>query len=228
MPLITVVEKLRMLRSFVGTSLSESDLSTCLRQSGYQVNVAAERILTGQYQPTKPNTSKTKATNKKWVGGQQERENNSKKRPASTTNTRTPAKPETQQNGSSSTAKKQKSPPISLSAVTPSPRTSISTNNENDDWLLCSRWISDGVCTVRNGSLGYQEALVIESFGTSLVKFRGRSCGGQLPNHLNEFLARLLPLNIIQVKASALMEERGLPVGSHVALALEYVSLFDL
>lgn len=220
MPLLTVVEKLRMLRSFVGTSLSESDLSTCLRQSGYQVNVAAERILTGQYQPTKPNTSKTKANNNKWVGGQQERENNSKKRPAST-NTRTPAKPETQQNGSS-TAKKQKSPPISLSAVTPSPRTSISTNN-NNDWLLCSRWISDGVCTVRNGSLGYQEALVIESFGTSLVKFRGRSCGGQLPKHLNEFLARLLPLNIIQVKASALMEERGLPVGSHVALALEYV-----
>ena len=43
----SVVEKLSMLRAFVGeTTFSETDLATCLRQSGYLVELAAERLVT--------------------------------------------------------------------------------------------------------------------------------------------------------------------------------------
>lgn len=57
----SIIEKLQMLRSFVGdnSGFSESDLSTCLRQSGFLVEVAAEKLMTGQFQPP---TKRSKTT----------------------------------------------------------------------------------------------------------------------------------------------------------------------
>ena len=50
------LSQLKSLRSFVsdcGGSFSEQDLSTCLSQCGYNVQRAAECLLTGQFKPTK-------------------------------------------------------------------------------------------------------------------------------------------------------------------------------
>lgn len=50
----TVLDQLNLLRNFVGTiSHSESDLTDCLRLSGFDVQAAAELLLTGQYQQSK-------------------------------------------------------------------------------------------------------------------------------------------------------------------------------
>ena len=43
------LSKLEQLRNFVSDSISENDVSTCLRQCSYNVNVAAEQLMTGQY-----------------------------------------------------------------------------------------------------------------------------------------------------------------------------------
>lgn len=190
----SVVEKLRMLRSFVGNDFSEKDLSACLRQSGYIVEVAAEQILTGQFRAASVKT----------------------KRPASTT----PAK----------TAKKVKTPrpPAPVTPKTPEEAPS-------SDWLLCERWISDGVCTQRHGSLQYQESLQVEA-SDQMVRFRARQIQGQFPKHLNAFLGVLVQLNVIRLSAKALMEERNLPMGAQVPFCLsvwlpnprQFFSLFDL
>jgi len=47
-----------MLRNFC-PDFSEKDLSACLSQSGYNVELAAERLMTGQYKPTQQATATT-------------------------------------------------------------------------------------------------------------------------------------------------------------------------
>jgi SNF2 family DNA or RNA helicase len=194
----SVVEKLRMLRSFVGDDFSEKDLSACLRQSGYTVEVAAERILTGQFHPSPLNS----------------------KRPASTTPTM-----------SSKKKAKTPRPPVPVTPKTPEASPPAS------DWLLCERWVSDGVCTQRNGSLQYQEPLVIQGSDASdqMVRFRASRIQGQFPKHLSAFLGILLQRNVVRLSAKALMEERCLPMGAQVAFSVsiwlpnpsQFFSLFD-
>eukprot|EP00980_Cylindrotheca_fusiformis_P027844 scaffold22560_cov135-Cylindrotheca_fusiformis.AAC.55 len=175
----SVVEKLRMLRSFVGNEVSEKDLSACLRQSGYIVEVAAERILTGQF-----------------------RSSSNAKRAASIT----PAKITT----SAKRAKQTAAPPAPVTPEAPS-----------SDWLLCERWVSDGVCTERYGSLQYQEQLQIEATAEhKMVRFRASRMQGQFPKKLSVFLAILVQSNVIRLSARALMEERCLAMGAHVPFSL--------
>jgi len=46
-----VLEQIKLLRNFCPPSFTENDLSDCLSQSGYNVELAAERLMTGQYMP---------------------------------------------------------------------------------------------------------------------------------------------------------------------------------
>jgi hypothetical protein len=277
----SVVDKIKMLRGFVSNDVfSETDLSNCLRQANYNVELAAERLIMGEFQPT-----------------------SSSKRQKTTTTTRMPAVILTQHdhhhpNGSSSSsthyrpnndtpttnATRTKSTPVTpnlpLSSepattshrrhdVTPqaavraarpprrhphvSPIVDVDNDKDNEtassaSWLLCHRWISDGVCLQRNGCVAYQEALKVEVLSSNTdsnnnnhnhkknnnnnhnhtkipsVRFRGSRIIGQFPRHLHAILGPLLEVdNLIHIKAQALMEDRFLPTGVDVAFAVWYV-----
>ena len=57
----SVLNKLQQLREFV-PGFSESDYSSCLSQSSYNVNLAAERLMTGQFKTTSAAASTSVAT----------------------------------------------------------------------------------------------------------------------------------------------------------------------
>jgi hypothetical protein len=103
-------------------------------------------------------------------------------------------------------------------------------------WLLCQRWISDGINLQRNGSVNYQEILDIplnnapstgtgtqqqqKTSATNTLRFKSRNILGSFPKQLSSVLVPLLQQNLIRIEAQALMEERSLNVGAHVALSL--------
>lgn len=110
------------------------------------------------------------------------------------------------------------------------------TASTQDSWLLCHRWISDGVCTQRNGCVNYQEPLHVEYSLSSqspknknaMVRFRGQRILGQFPKHLSQMLGPLLQEKLVKVEAQALMEERFLPIGADVAFAVSYVTSLEI
>ena len=56
--------------------------------------------------------------------------------------------------------------------------------------------------------------------GQKMVKFRGSRIQGQLPRQICQFMGLLLEQKLISLSAEALMEERGLTIGSQVAFSL--------
>jgi len=184
----SIVEQLDMLRAFVGGDYSESDLSKSLRLAGYNVQAAAERILTGGFQSNM------------------------------TASSITAAKPSV-----STTPAPMKRKPV----VTPktAPKRPRSSRLPLSSLLLCQRWISDGVCTQRNGACDYQEELQVEVVRESLF-FRGRRMQGQFPKALNACLGPLMRQGLVAVTAQALMEDRGVPMGAHVAFSVRCVYFF--
>jgi hypothetical protein len=264
----SVVDKLQMLRSFIGNdaSWSEKDLSTCLSQSGYSVELAAERLITGQFKSSSTTTTTPETTflaSRHFPSGTA---STWTRAPSTTTiaqSTTTP--PDIVTPNQPHNRKKRPQPDLSSSSssapsvrsVTPKtpklvhhnvqvkpPLTSQQQRKQlkNDpsimiesSWLLCQRWVSNGTCIQRNGSVDYQEQLELEHSrdGPPTVRFRGRRIQGQFPKHLSIMLTALLrasdklsnntPLLVLQ--AEALMEERNLPVGADVAFSLRYVLL---
>ena len=64
-----VLEQLNLLREFVGagggsSSFSETDLTSCLRHTGYDVAMAAELLLTGQYRQLSSRVTSTNGSRK--------------------------------------------------------------------------------------------------------------------------------------------------------------------
>jgi hypothetical protein len=244
-----------MLRSFVGEngSFSETDLSNCLRQSGYLVELAAEKLMTGQYQPPakkqRPSPSFIPISSIK----RQKQQGSSPPRSQSTTGTTTTTTTSRQPQHPNS-IKKKKTPAMASSAaaskvvvakkqpalVTPKTPKQQHLNSDDiaasgahqvDDWLLCQRWVGDGICTQRNGSCDFQEVLEVEACDSGgLLRFRGRRIHGQFPKALCRILSPLLlkDKNIsnqyyshrLRLEATALMEERHLPMGAQVAFSL--------
>lgn len=194
----SIVEKLNLLRSFVGNNnVSETDLSTCLRQSSYNIEMAAERFLTGQYQPPPPSK---------------------RRKPSAEVATPTTAKQPAPRRHAATTIMAPVVTPKTPKNHNTQPTTTITTTT--GWWLLCQRWISDGICTQRNGCLDYRERLTVEHAGMSgMLRFRGAKMQGQFPKALGSF-GVLASKNLIQFEAQALMEERYLPIGAHVAFSL--------
>lgn len=219
----TIVESLQMLRSFVGenSGFSESDLSTCLRQSGYVVDVAAERLMTGQYQPSskkshninhKSKSSKLKHNHTN-IDDEGDHYNDGISSSETMTVTTTPQQQKVPSHSSTTTTQRvnhdnaaslcstvevaaaglefcqgmEKTPshisrwdhrnsnllsstasmvtPKSNASVTTTPITATvdkSSSSLQSGWLLCQRWISDGVNLQRNGSCRYQEEFYIQ------------------------------------------------------------------
>jgi hypothetical protein len=242
----SVVEKLSMLRSFVGggSTFSETDLSNCLRQSGYIVEVAAERLMTGQYQPPAKRLKTSAATSTQSIASvpaaaaaanrqevrssrppplaKQQRSSPTASTSSTTRNTKHPTP---------KTARRHPPAPVLVTPQTPKrilskkEKDSDSSSEESSScWLLCQRWVSDGVCTQRNGSLDYKETLQVENTDAGMLRFRGSRIQGQFPKHLSQVMSPLLaaaaPNSLLRLEAHALMEDRFLPIGGHVAFSL--------
>jgi hypothetical protein len=270
---MSIVEKLQILRS-LNCGFSESDLSNCLRQSGYRVDVAAERLVTGQYRPLKkPNNdhqvfhrgatattteraishSNANATPRQSTASQQRHSSLtpslsstvfSRHHPVSlnTEDQLTPLPRKTQKVTSGALVSSSSSILVTPKATTPAAKKKNGENVkiENGNWLLCHRWVGDGVNLQRDGACDYEEEFhVLVNTSTSptassssnapkALRFRSRSrrMDGSFPRHLS-FLGPLLRNQLIRVKATALMEERRLPIGTQVAFSLS-VWIVDL
>jgi len=157
------VEQLNMLRDFVSGagSWTETELTDCLKQCGYNVQRAAERLMTRQYQPSKGRRTNGKSAYFSLVASSPVK----KKAPSISTNmavnkqAKIAAKPPP-----SSVQRAPKDPPsvpstaskqakIALPKVTPKTPVEDLTNNDSGSWLLCQRWIADAICTFKNGRL---------------------------------------------------------------------------
>ena len=247
---VSILDKLQMLRSFCGSTWSEKDLSCCLSQSGYSVELAAERLMTGQYKTTSRQGVNSFSNSKSQTKSSQHPSANS-------TSSRNGVKTSRSEHSnvdivtpSHSDKKKKRPAPIhptadpesSLRSVTPKtpkvdhpsaatkppPRKGGNSLIESS-WLLCHRWVSNGTCTQRNGSVDYKEILNVEHTDDGqpmMLRFRGQRMVGQFPKHMTYMFVPLLRQTpegstpIVLLQAEALMEERNLPVGADVAFSL--------
>ena len=273
-PSMSILEKLKILRS-LSCGFSESDLSNCLRQSGYQVDIAAEKLVTGQYRPLKKRsnnnpthrrgempTTKTTTAYSSNANATPRQAAFSQQRhllltPSSSTSTgsqhhtvdsstkdhRTPLASKSKKSASTRVLASSSSILVTPKSATPAAKSmkgrSGKFETEIDDWLLCQRWIGDGVNLQRGGACDYEEEFhvlvkkpllspTVSSISQKGLRFRSTSCrmDGSFPRHLS-FLGPLLRNQLIKVKATALMEEHRLPIGAQVAFSLS-VWIIDL
>jgi len=266
----SIVEKLKILRN-LNCGYSESDLSNCLRQSGYRLDVAADRLVSGQYRSLKKSKNKfqvvqggitTEATietnnsdNANAISRQSTTQRQSLAQLASPPSTITtiPYSKFVSDSESLQTPSVPKIPILtsgvflssSSTLVTPkamTPATKHSNNGtikaEANNWLLCRRWVGDGLNLQRDGSCDYEEEFHVQTSPSTVrhlssntnkrLRFRSEShrMNGSFPRYL-AFLGPLIRNQLIRVKATALMEERRLSIGSQVAFSLS-VWIVDL
>ncbi len=235
----SVVSKLQMLRDFVGTTTwSEADLSSCLRQCGYNVELAAERLMTGQFQGSNPFSTSNDGKRKTSFFAM-----SSSSPSKMTTDTKSEAWPGITVTSSSVKRRRETpqfarkkvassgAPTSSIPVVTPGVMNSAvkvksSHHFSTGPLLLCQRWVV-GCCTTRHGHVAYQEKLSISNslVGPPMVRFRGYSIDGTLPDNLGAMLTPLLRCDqegprLISIKAEGLMEARQVPIGGEVPLSL--------
>jgi hypothetical protein len=195
-----------MLRNFVGdgSGFSESDLSTCLRQSGYVVEVAAERLMTGQYQPSQKKqrneqhhddglsayraghgtTSSSQSATPQHLAHSSTRRSgvdtavSSLSSSASSSSAYAAGHSGTYKTPSQVSKRNHTSISSSSSAIMVTPKATPGSSTphgsataaatcdnpswKDSAWLLCQRWVSDGVNLQRNGSCNYQEELRVQ------------------------------------------------------------------
>lgn len=202
----SAVEKLAMLRAFL-PEVDESTMSACLSACGYNVERAAEHLMTGQFTSADCASGKKKkslftfnvaATNTN-VRPDQKRQKMSKCKP-------------TQSARAEPTSLKKRKPNL----------------HENSDpvdinYLLCQRWISNGVSRSKNGRVAFEESLTL-IFGGPIIRFQSLNLEGSLPTNL---CAILTPLEgLINISATALMEDRNIGIGKEVPLSLR-INLTD-
>ena len=231
------VHMLQQLRAFVGSSRSEAELLDCLKDCNYNIERAAELLITGQYQrggslQTKTNSSPPAAAIDSTTQSYQTHSVTKQGGDHSST---------TQANTSFFAARKSITP--KGSATTPNSfsaaksysceasksylHTSKVIRNEilPNSWLLCQRWISDAVCTSRHGRIRYQEPLTVSIDSTGkkhTVRFRGASIEGIFPDNLACLLS---PIDrhdptLLQIQAEGLMDDQHMPIGRQLPLSV--------
>mmetsp|Transcript_20834 Transcript_20834/g.30839 ORF Transcript_20834/g.30839 Transcript_20834/m.30839 type:complete len:1153 (+) Transcript_20834:3-3461(+) len=191
------LEKLQQLRSFVDQSCSEQDLEGCLKECGCDVNLAAMKLMTGEYKPMRSTQKRAPSVLLDLTGNVQSERNNTKK---------------------------QKSSQVVARAPKPAPKPSAGSNLEDEkttDYLLVSRWIN-GDSRSKGGQVSYQEKLefTCSQSGPLLVRWQGNSVAGTLPQNLCNILAPLLRQRHIRLSAEILMEETRIVMGTQIPLSL--------
>ena len=189
------VDKLKLLRNFTDGSFSESDLSACLRQCGLNVELAAEKLITGQFN-IKPSSNNNKAA----------------------ASLPKPAAAVSKNNNNNATNKRRRvtlSPEEKKDAKLPS--------TMGSHLWLCQRWVV-GLNTTKNGRLRYNEKLQMthSNSGPAMVRFKGSDIEGTLGPNVAALLTPLLreEKQLISMEAEALMDERGLAIGGEVPMAI--------
>lgn len=192
----SILEKIHLLRDFCGDAWNEVDYTDCLRQNGYNVEQAAECLVTGRYKSqnnvpvnlSSPPPKKT-VTRKDYFTGSSER-----RKPKVTP-------------GTSAKQKPMKAPPSTMTG----------------NWmLLCNRWISNAINTARNGQTSYQEEVHISASSNKMdLRFQGAKADGKMPDDLTQILVPLLRANLIRAEGKFLMAEKFLPIGAHVPLTVK-------
>jgi hypothetical protein len=246
------VQQLNMLRDFCGGagSWTEAEFTDCLRQCGYNVERAAESLMTGQYKASTGvasgigSRSDTKKRNGKSAYISLVSSPTQQKPSAQAAQERRPSKNSALKLASSSSAAKdrRKSAPLRAvpsSAAKGTPKhgnvavqdlTGASDDDDDERWLLCHRWLSDAVCTTKHGRVVHEESLSMQHSltGHPVVRFRGKNIEGRLPDNLSAILTPLLrmdqdgtPRKLIYLKGEALMEDNRLPIGSQIPIALK-------
>lgn len=187
----TVVDKLAMLRAFVPSNVEESTLSACLSACGFNVERAAEQLMTGQF--TSANCASSSKTKKKSTMTTPSVTNHNKRRKLG-------VKPMPSSAGFTQyVAAQDTSQPI------------------DTNFLLCQRWISDGISRTKHSRVTYNESINV-IFGGPIIRFKGAHVEGSLPTNLCAILAPLQ--GFINMTATALMEDRNIGIGKAVPLSL--------
>lgn len=222
------VVQLNLMRSFVGDTAgySETDLVDCLKQSGYNVQRAAELLITGQFQrpngPTAKNAksaffrvvSMSTAPNEGMKNGAILKSSSAQRQPqihASIAKIALPIKSSaTASSAAAANTGVVKRADDCNTACLVEPETSL---------LLCRRWLSDAVITCRKGRVAYKEKLKLEHTltGHGMVRFRSAHADGRLPENLAVLLTPLLrheSQRLIEVHSESMMEDHTLVMGS--------------
>jgi hypothetical protein len=205
-----ILEKLGQLRQFLGdTSWSELDLENCLKECGWNVDLAAMRLMTGEYKQRKAGQKRGMSTF------------------FSLTKASTPdpdsKKTRLSLGGSSNTLSKenQTAPKPTVSATTQ--RTPIQGTNlqEKNDYLLCERWLN-GVSNRKGVKVSYKEILQVTSSqsGPPVIRFKGSSVEGTLEHNLCLMMAPLQRQGLIHLTAESMMEDLRIVMGTLVPMKL--------
>ena len=242
----SIVKQLEMLRNFC-PDFSEGDLSSCLSQAGYNVELAAERLMTGQYQPKTPISTRHQHRAPSYPSNNINDDMPSAVKAAPPSHHSTPAsaasarkkRPSSTDNGTNSNRRPSKKHSPHLIPATPRytnvPSSStVKTPQINDSpkeqassgFLLCERWVV-GHCTQRSSRVAYQQGLDLQHYHTgqnTSVRFHSHGDGrvqGNLEKPLSALLTPLLRRNVIELRAQSLMEDSNIPIGGDVAMNLK-------
>lgn len=202
------LEKLGQLRSFVGETIEESDLENCLKQCGCDVDLAAMKLMTGEYKKT----AKRGSSSGFFQPAKQEKRARVSLSP-NDVKTQTPKLASNKR--AASKPRSTKNEPLILD--------DNDDDNEQQPYLLCQRWLMADCNTPRGSSVRYQESLAVtcSQSGPPMVRLRGRNAEGTLTRNLAIIMAPLRGL--LELKAEALMEEKGLHIGAQFPVNLRYV-----
>ena len=244
------LKQLESLRAFVaGMGFTETELTDCLRQCGFNVNTAAAMLMTGEYKKQKgskkaflrmtsspgrkkaaSSTTPKGSIKQAFLQSTMKRKNppdaaqskpTKRKSPSSVAgvamidlsvdeNEETETKP-------SSTPMTKLASKSDASIETPAASTMLTSA---EGWLLCQRWISDAICTSRNGAMNYQECFQLEASGPTSLRLRGRALQARFPEHIGRLMNPLLRENLVSLEAQSLMQESKLPTGASIPISL--------
>lgn len=240
---VDFLSQLQTLRELGFTQYSDTDLHSCLKLSGYNVQIAAESLISGKFKLSNSMKSSNKpidltSTNDSSVQAEVKQVTNDAAFFA--------AKSKKKQSIDHSPKEHH---PLKLSHSSVSQK-EIECNLKSDSspiekergLLLCNRWVV-GFCTTRNGTIRHNEPLQISTSslpsktsavskkGSNITRFKGNGIEGTLDSKLSNMLSPLLrnmsrPIEntdsgpLIQVLARGLMEDRMLAIGSEVPLEL--------
>ena len=243
------ISKLQQLRDFVGPLISESDLTSALRQNGYSFERAAEALI------IKTSMSNSTASSERYAVKdistrdsfgdvvdcieiiEEENNDNGLKKVSSLSDD---ANAKVTNNTIDDEDRKL---PADINQPSYKKVKHQMTYN-GGRLLLCSRWIV-GLCTSRRGSIDYKHELIFSvdsrmnkllqskknKVSTPIIRFRGKNseAEGTLPQTLCVILAPLLLSNeinmntcnpLITIEGHSLMEVRNLFIGNEIPICL--------
>lgn len=201
------LEKLEQLRSFVGLSVGEDDLNHCLKLCGCDVNLAATKLITGEFKRREAGTKRgstaffdlTKSSSPERV-----------KKPRNSL--------ETKSTPNFATKPAHRPTPRANAHSAPTP---VTPDTSKKGYLLCQRW-STAESRSKDGRVLYQEALQVtcSTSGPPMVRLSGIRVESVLPRNLCIMLAPLMTNGYLRLTAESLLEDKRLFIGAQLPISL--------